>query len=108
MLFTFSTFSACSLLGPSESDIQIQDEQFYIEARYLNLELKIKNTSSSRIKTCCKVNFYKNGAVFTSILSRIITLDAGETGITTGDWAIGSDVYSNYTYKITGWNFYEV
>ena len=103
------TMTGCSMFGPSEKDIQIIDSGLtYVNGGSgLSLVVKIKNTSSSTIKTSFNVNIYKDGAVFDSTISGVITLGAGETGSLSSITLI-SRQYGNYTYKITKWNFYNV
>ena len=103
------TMTACSLMGPSENDIQILDSglQYVNSGSGLSLVVKIKNNSSSTIKTSFSANIYKDGAVFDSTISGVITLEAGEVGRLSSITLI-SRQYGNYTYKITKWNFYNV
>lgn len=107
MALTPLTMTACSMFGPSEKDIQIIDSGLtYVNGGSgLSLVVKIKNTSSSTIKTSFNVNIYKDGSVFDSTISGVITLGAGETG-TLSSITLISRQYGNYTYKITKWNFY--
>ena len=66
MALTPLTMTACSLFGPSESNIQILDSRLtYVNGGSgLSLVVKIKNNSSSTIKTSFNVNIYKDEAVF--------------------------------------------
>ena len=107
MTLTPLTMTACSLFGPSESDIQILDSRLtYVNGGSgLSLVVKIKNNSSSTIKTSFNVNIYKDGVVFDSTISGVVTLGAGEVGQLDSITLI-SRQYGNYTYKITKWNFY--
>ena len=109
MALTPLTMTACSFFGPSESDIQILDSRLtYVNGGSgLSLVVKIKNNSSSTIKTSFNVNIYKDGAVFDSTISGVITLGVGEVGQLDSITLI-SRQYGNYTYKITKWNFYNV
>ena len=101
------TMTGCSLLGPSENDIQILDSGLTYDGSGLRLVVKIKNNFSSTIKTRFSVNIYKDGAVIDSATSTVITLDAGEVGEVHSITYIPRQ-YGNYTYKITKWNFYNV
>ena len=69
---------------------------------------KIKNTSNSTIKTSFNANIYKNGEVFDSTISGVITLGAGEVGTVSSITLISRQIYADYTYKITKWNYYAV
>lgn len=111
MALTPLTMTACSLFGPSESDIQIIDSSIYTDSGYngssLNLVVKIRNKSSSTITTSFDVDIYNDGAFFKSTSSRIITLGAGEVGQVSSFTIISARyLYTNFTYKITKWNFY--
>ena len=109
MALTPLTMTACSLFGPSESNIQILDSRLtYVNGGSgLSLVVKIKNNSSSTIKTSFNVNIYNDEAVFDSTVSGVLTLGAGEIGQLDSITRI-SGQYGNYTYKITKWNFYRV
>ena len=111
MALTPLTMTACSLFGRSESDIQIIDSSIYTDSGYngssLNLVVKIRNKSSSTITTSFDVDIYNDGAFFKSTSSRIITLGAGEVGQVSSFTIISARyLYTNFTYKITKWNFY--
>lgn len=107
MTLTPLTMTGCSLFSPSESDIQILDSRLtYVNGGSgLSLVVKIKNNSSSTIKTSFNVNIYKDGVVFDSTISGVVMLGAGEVGQLDSITLI-SRQYGNYTYKITKWNFY--
>ena len=109
MALTPLSMTACSMFGPSENDIQILGSGLtYVNGGSgLSLVVKIKNNSSSTIKTSFSANIYKDGAVFDSTISGVITLGAGEVGQLDSITLI-SRQYGNYTYKITKWNFYNV
>ena len=109
IVLTLSLMTACSMLGPSENDIQILDSglTYVNHGSGLSLVVKIKNNASSTIKTSFCVNIYKDDAVFDSTFSDVITLGAGEVGQLSSITLI-SRQYGNYTYKITKWNFYNV
>lgn len=99
------SFSACSM-----EKVEIIEEYLSFEngGAGLALNVKIKNTSSSTIKTSFNANIYKNGEVFDSTISDVITLGAGEVGTVSSITLISRQVYENYTYKITKWNYYAV
>lgn len=109
ILFGSISLCDCSIFGPSENDIQILDSRLvYVNGGAgLSLVLKIKNNSSSTIKTSFNVNIYKDESVFDSTISDVLTLGAGETGQLSSITLISMQ-YGNYTYKITKWNFYRV
>lgn len=102
------SLTGCSLFGPSESSIEIMDENlsFANGGSGLRLTLKIKNKHSSTIKTSFNVKIYKNDAVFDTTISGVIELAPEEIGYLDSITLIRRDIYSNYDYEITGWNFY--
>ena len=110
LITTLGLFSltGCSLLGPSESSIEVLDENLSYAngGSGLRLTLKIKNKHSSTIKTSFNVKIYKNDAVFDTTISGVIELDPEEIGYLDSITSISRDIYSNYNYEITGWNFY--
>lgn len=105
MLFPVASFSSCA--GES---VEIIEEYLSFEngGSGLALNVKIKNTSSRTIKTSFNANIYKNGEVFDSTISDVITLAAGEVGTVSSITLISRQIYENYTYKITKWNYYNV
>ena len=102
------SLTGCSLVGPSESSIEIMDENlsFANGGSGLRLTLKIKNKHSSTIKTSFNVKIYKNDAVFDTTISGVIELAPEEIGYLDSITRISRDIYSNYDYEITSWNFY--
>ena len=105
MICFLSTVSACSM-----EKVEIIEEYLSFEngGSGLALNVKIRNTSSSTIKTSFNVNIYKNGEVFDSTISDVITLGTGEVGTISSITLISRQIYENYTYKITSWNYYAV
>ena len=102
------SLSGCSLLGPSEDCIEIVEDELYFAngGSALKLKLKIKNNYSSDIKTSFNVKIYKDDAVFDTTISDVVELAPGEMGYLESITLIDRDIYSDYTYKISGWNFY--
>lgn len=105
LIFPIAGFSACFT-----EQIEIIDESLSFKngGSGLALNVKIKNTSYSTIKTSFCANIYKNGEVFDSTISDVITLDAGEVGTVSSITLISRQIYEDYTYKITKWNYYAV
>lgn len=99
------TVSACSM-----EKVEIIEEYLSFEngGAGLAINVKIRNTSSGTIKTSFNANIYKNGEVFDSTISDVITLGAGEVGTISSITLISRQIYENYTYKITSWNYYAV
>ena len=97
--------SACSM-----EKVEIIEEylSFKNGGSGLAINVKIRNTSSGTIKTSFNANIYKNGEVFDSTISDVITLGAGEVGTVSSITSISGQIYENYTYKITSWNYYVV
>ena len=110
LIMTLGLFSltGCFLVGPSENSIEIMDESlsFANGGSGLRLTLKIKNKHSSTIKTSFNVKIYKNDAVFDTTISGVIELAPEEIGYLDSITSISYDIYSNYDYEITSWNFY--
>lgn len=108
LTMSIGTTFGCSLLGPSENSIEIIDEDlsFTNGGSGLKLTLMIKNNHTDTIKTSFNAKIYKNGAVFDTTISGILELAPGETGYLDSITLISRDVYSNYSYEITSWNFY--
>ncbi len=105
MLFPVASFSSCA-----GEKVEIIEEYLSFEngGSGLALNVKIKNTSSRTIRTSFNANIYKNGEVFDSTISDVITLASGEVGTVSSITLISRQIYENYTYKITKWNYYNV
>ena len=109
-IVVIGTFCAtgCFPFGASEDSIEIINEDFSFAngGSGLRLTLQIKNKHSSTIKTSFNVKIYKNGAVFDTTISGVVELAPDEIGYLDSITLISGDIYSNYNYQITGWNFY--
>lgn len=111
LLFSTTSLFACSLFGPSESDIEIISEGFGYETYNRNaVVVKIKNKASETIKVSFSVKIYKDGEIVDESISNVATLDPGEIATlsvaTTEESMFGLQYDNRYSYKITKWNFY--